>query len=70
MNKTEPIAALAQKLSNDIAEGIDCGESKKELRLAIAWWADQFTKERRDRIEAQDQLITNSFKRTVFKNHK
>lgn len=37
-NKKE--AALAAKISNDIAEGIDCGETSKQLRMAVAYFAD------------------------------
>ncbi len=30
---------LAAKLSNDIHEGIDCGETRAQLRAAISWWS-------------------------------
>ena len=31
---------LALKISNDISEDIDCGETKKQLRMAVKYWAD------------------------------
>ena len=31
---------LAAKISNDIAENIDGGETRKQLRMAVAYWAD------------------------------
>lgn len=33
-------AELAAKIKNDIAEGIDCGESRKQLMEAVAYWAN------------------------------
>ena len=33
--------ALAEKIANDIAESIDCGEERKTLRSAIGFWANQ-----------------------------
>ena len=37
---TSAQAELAAKISNDIAEGIDCGESRQKLRMAVAYFAD------------------------------
>jgi len=36
---TKEQAELAAKISNDIAEDIDNHESKKDLRMAVDYWA-------------------------------
>lgn len=36
---------LADKIINDVAEDIDCGESKKDLRMAISYLASSSIKE-------------------------
>lgn len=57
MNKfTEKQAELAAKISNDIAEGIDCGESRKTLRMAIAYFADVACEEARRRAAAESKV--------------
>ena len=40
MKTTDKLADLAWKISNDISEGIDCGESRKTLRKTIAFFAN------------------------------
>lgn len=37
---TKKQAELAAKISNDIAEDIDCNETRAQLRMAVAYWAD------------------------------
>lgn len=49
-------AELAAKLSNDIAEGIDCGECRTDLRKAIAYWADVAAVEGQRRAAMESQL--------------
>ncbi|MEM0966595.1 MAG: hypothetical protein AAGJ81_10650 [Verrucomicrobiota bacterium] len=39
---TEKQKEIAYKVSNDIAEGIDCKESRKTLRMCVAIWADLY----------------------------
>lgn len=50
------IAELAAKISNDIAEEIDCGESRKNLRMAVAYWADVACVESQRRAEAESTV--------------
>jgi hypothetical protein len=50
-------ADLAAKISNDISEGIDCGEGRKSLRMAVAYWADQYSQEVIRRVGAEDELL-------------
>jgi hypothetical protein len=49
-------AELAAKIDNDIAEGIDCGESRAKLRLAVAYWADVACAESQRRAAAESQI--------------
>lgn len=42
---------LAAKISNDIAENIDCRETRAKLRMAIAFYADV--------VEVKSQEISN-----------
>jgi hypothetical protein len=49
-------AELAAKISNDVAEGIDCGESRAKLRLAAAYWADTACTEAQHRAAAESQI--------------
>ena len=55
-------ADLAAKISNDISEGIDCGESRKALRMAVDYWADQYSKEVNRRVVVEDELLTLKLK--------
>lgn len=50
------MADLAAKISNDIAEGIDCGETRKVLRDAIDFWATVADAECRARARAESKL--------------
>lgn len=49
-------AELAAKISNDIAENIDCGESRKTLRMAVAYFADVACVEAQRRAAAESNL--------------
>jgi hypothetical protein len=49
-------AELAAKISNDIAEDIDCRESRKKLRMSIAYWADVACVEAQRRADAESRL--------------
>jgi hypothetical protein len=49
-------AELAAKISNDIAEDIDCGESRKTLRMAVAYFADLACVEGQRRASAESRL--------------
>lgn len=59
---TDKQAELAAKISNDIAEDIDCGESRKSLRMAVAYWADVATVESQKRasLEAKVAMFRNA----------
>lgn len=50
-------ADLAAKISNDIAEDIDCGESRKTLRMAVAYFADVACVESQRRAEAESTVV-------------
>ncbi len=49
-------AELAAKISNDIAEDIDGGESREELKMAVAYWADVACAEAQRRAEAESTV--------------
>ena len=49
-------AEIAAKISNDIAEDIDCGESRKSLRMAVAYFADVACVESQRRAAAESKL--------------
>lgn len=49
-------AELAEKISNDIAEDIDCGESRRTLRMAVAYFADAACLEAQRRASAESKL--------------
>lgn len=53
---TDGQAELAAKISNDIAEDIDCGESRKTLRMAVAYFADVACVEAQARATAESKL--------------
>lgn len=53
---TKKQAALAVKISNDIAEDIDNGESRAVLRMAVAYWVDVATVESMGRAAAESSL--------------
>lgn len=57
MNKSDKLAELATKVNNDISEGIDCGESKKQLRDCIKWWADAYCSQQREYVDVKDMLL-------------
>lgn len=56
MRFTEKQAELAAKISNDIAEGVDCGESVKSLRMAVAYFADLACVEAQRSAAAESQI--------------
>lgn len=60
---SEKQAELAAKISNDIAEDIDCGESRRTLRIAVAYFADVACVESQRRAEAESTL-------KIFKSEK
>jgi hypothetical protein len=47
---------LALKVSNDISEDIDGGESREELRDVIRWWADKACDEAQRRATAEQTV--------------
>ena len=53
---TDKQAELAAKISNDIAEDIDCGESRKTLRMVVAYFADVACVESQRRADAESKL--------------
>jgi hypothetical protein len=53
---TDKQAELAAKISNDIAEDIDCGESRKSLRMAVAYFAAVASVEAQGRAAAESKL--------------
>lgn len=53
---TDQQAELAAKISNDIAENIDCGESRKTLRMVVAYFADVACVESQRRAAAESKL--------------
>lgn len=53
---TDKQAEIAAKISNDIAEGIDCGESRRTLRRAVAYFADVARLEAQRRASAESKL--------------
>lgn len=65
-NWTKQQQEKAASIVNDIAEGIDNGESRKELRQALAVYADmldekvisQVTKDTRDLSKRIDRLFS------------
>lgn len=60
-NKKE--AALAAKISNDIAEGIDGGETRNCLRMAVAYYADLACVNLQRAVAAEDHLRYLRFSR-------
>ena len=62
-------AELAAKLSNDIAESVDCGESREQLRRAIAWWADRANQQsvRVAQLESDRALVRMGW--NLMRNH-
>jgi len=57
------LADLAAKVSNDISEEIDCGETREELRACIKWWADYAMGARMLYVSARDELMVEKMKR-------
>lgn len=53
---TKKEAELAAKISNDIAEGIDCGESRHDLRMAVSYFAEMASMEAGHRVVAESNL--------------
>jgi hypothetical protein len=49
-------AERAAQISNDIAEDIDNGETRKELRMAVAYWHDRMCVEAQARATAESAL--------------
>lgn len=49
-------AELAAKISNDISEDIDCGESSVTLRMAVAYFADVACVEAQRARDAESKL--------------
>lgn len=47
---------LAEKISNDVAEDIDCGESREKLRMAVYYWSSVAAKEASERARLQMML--------------
>ena len=50
------IHELATSVSNDISEGIDNGESRKQLRQVISWWADLACEEAQKRAALESRI--------------
>lgn len=53
---TKKQAELAAKISNDIAEGIDCGESRHDLRMAVSYFSYLANTEAQFRVSAEEKL--------------
>jgi hypothetical protein len=47
---------LALKVSNDISEAVDGGESREELREVVRWWADKACDEAQRRAAAEQTV--------------
>jgi hypothetical protein len=54
--RKQSTAELAAQISNDIAEGIDNGETRKELREAVAHFANLAFEETKKREAAELEL--------------
>ncbi len=67
-------AQIAQQISNDISEGIDNGHSKRELRMAVAYYADlaAVKAERLSNAESSIEIcmIANRFMNAALKDEK
>lgn len=48
---------LAHKIVNDIAEGIDCKESREDLRMALAYYADLLMNKHIQWVGADHKLL-------------
>lgn len=46
----------ARRISNDISEAIDNGEPRHQLRMAVAYWADEACYEAQRRAAAESQI--------------
>ncbi|MCK9519456.1 MAG: hypothetical protein M0R74_10615 [Dehalococcoidia bacterium] len=49
---------LALKVSNDISEDIDAGESREELREVVRWWAQKACDEAQRRATAEQTVFS------------
>ena len=49
-------AKLAMLISNDIAEGIDCGESREMLRMTVSYYATEHNNAFMQLAQAKSQL--------------
>ncbi len=56
-------AELAMKISNDIAEDIDNGESRKQLRMAVAYYHDLFVTEAENRSADLSKFLLSELDR-------
>lgn len=66
MSKPKPNREyMATKIANDIAEGIDCGESKAQLRDAVAWWAEAYAKLAVTRQSEKDDKLIQALSEAV-----
>lgn len=54
---TQKQRRLAEQISNDIAEDIDNGESREQLRMAVAYWADVAAVNAMERSSLKTQLL-------------
>lgn len=52
----DKVSELSAKISNDISEDIDCGESRRTLRRAVKEWADEACEAHRRRADAETHL--------------
>ena len=59
-------AALAEKIANDVNEGIDGQEPRHDLRMAIAYWADAATVEARKRATIEADLAVFMAAKGIF----
>jgi hypothetical protein len=59
VKRFEKNVELARKIANDIAEDIDCGESRNTLRMAVSYFADLANAEaiKRDQAETAIRLF-------------
>jgi hypothetical protein len=54
---------LAQKIANDIHEDIDCGESRKQLRMAVDYWSCVATDEANRKSSEESQAVISALEK-------
>ena len=57
---------LAEKIANDVSEGIDAGESREVLRLAVRYWSDAASREAVRCASAEDKLKVARYAKRIL----